>query len=59
MPKIEEIRQVVADALSKKGHGNRQFLDEIRTGQRDDSPFMVGAIVWAEHIRGVERKGKQ
>lgn len=56
MPRIEEIRQVVAEALSKKGHGNHQFLDEIRSGQRDDSPFMVGAMVWAEHIRSVEWK---
>lgn len=57
MLRMEEIRQVVADALSKMGHGNnRQFLDEIRAGQRDDSPFMVGAMVWAEHVRCVEQK---
>ncbi|WP_333703543.1 hypothetical protein [Sphingobium yanoikuyae] len=56
MPKIEDIRQVVADALLKKGHGNRQFLDEMRAGQRDDSPFMIGAIVWAEHVRSLGRK---
>lgn len=47
---------MVADALAKQGHGNRQFLDEIRAGQRDDSPFMVGAMVWAEHVRSVEQK---
>ncbi|WP_333702915.1 hypothetical protein [Sphingobium yanoikuyae] len=56
MPKIEDIRQVVADALSKKGHGNRQFLDEMRAGQRDDSPFMVGAIVWADHMCSLGRE---
>lgn len=56
MPRIEEIRQVVADALAKQGHGNLQFLDEIRAGQRDDSPFMVGALLWAERVGSVERK---
>lgn len=53
MPRIEEIRQVVADALAKQGHGNREFLAEIRNGLRDDGPFMIGALIWAEHIATV------
>jgi hypothetical protein len=53
MPRIEDIRAAVADALEAKGHGNREFLAEIRNGLRDDGPFMIGALIWAEHIATV------
>ncbi|MCW2391926.1 hypothetical protein [Sphingobium sp. B11D3A] len=48
MERIDDIRDAVAKALEERGHGNRQFLDEIRAGARDEGPFMFGAIVCAK-----------
>lgn len=45
--KIEDIRRAVADTLQARGLNNRTFLREIRTGKRDDSPYMIGAIACA------------
>ena len=47
MERIDDIREAVAKALQDIGHENRQFLNEIREGKRDDGPFMVGAIACA------------
>lgn len=46
MERIDDIREAVADALEKRGHDNREFLREIRAGDRDDGPFMLGALAW-------------
>lgn len=48
MDQIESVRAAVADGLEARGHGNQQFLREIREGYRDDGPFMVGALIWAQ-----------
>ncbi|MFT3967085.1 MAG: hypothetical protein QM690_14490 [Sphingobium sp.] len=48
MEQIDRIRSAVADALEQQGHGNGQFLEEIRKGLRDDGPFMQGALAWAK-----------
>lgn len=42
--KIDDIRAAVADTLEARGLSNRTFLREIRKGQRDDGPYMIGAI---------------
>ena len=47
MDHIETVRAAVADGLEARGHGNQQFLREIREGRRDDGPFMIGALIWA------------
>lgn len=52
MVKLEEqlpaIRAAVADALAARGHGNREFIRQVRAGEQDDGPFMVGALAgWA------------
>ncbi|UZW54077.1 hypothetical protein NUH86_11075 [Sphingobium sp. JS3065] len=36
MERIDDIRGAVADALEKRGHENRRFLQDIREGRRDD-----------------------
>ena len=51
MRDIQEMRAAVADALEKRGHGNRAFLADIREGRRDDCPFMIGARAWVERQR--------
>ncbi|AXB75487.1 hypothetical protein TQ38_002295 [Novosphingobium sp. P6W] len=45
--KIEDIRGAVADTLEARGLSNRTFLREIRTGKRDESPYMIGALACA------------
>lgn len=44
---IETIRAAVADGLEARGIGMPTFREEIREGRRDDTPFMIGAIIWA------------
>lgn len=51
MQSINDIREAVAKALEARGLDNRQFLREIRTGQRDDGPYMVGALAWDQQVR--------
>lgn len=51
MQDLEKVRAAVADALEQKGHGNREFLADIREGRRDDGPFMIGARAWFERQR--------
>ena len=48
MDTIENVRAAVADALETRGHGNLEFIREIREGSRDDGPFMIGALAWAK-----------
>jgi len=45
---IDAIRDAVAQELQSRGIGDRAFYEEIREGRRDDSPFMIGALAWAE-----------
>lgn len=45
--KIDDVRNAVADALEERGLNNRTFLEEIRSGKRDDGPFMIGALACA------------
>jgi hypothetical protein len=44
MQSIDDIREAVAKALEARGLDNRKFLGEIRAGQRDDGPYMIGAL---------------
>lgn len=48
MYEIDKVGAAVADRLEARGHGNQQFLREIREGRRDGGPFMVGALIWAQ-----------
>lgn len=41
---IQEVRDTVADMLVEVGHGNLLFIDDIRTGNQDDGPFMRAAL---------------
>jgi hypothetical protein len=50
MVKIEDVRAAVAEALQERDIGQPPFWNDIREGRRDDTPFMVGAMIWAEHI---------
>lgn len=51
MERIDEIRDAVATALETLGFDNRKFLGEIRSGQRDDGPYMIGALACAQLFR--------
>ena len=50
MVKIEDVRAAVAEALQERDIGQPPFWNDIREGRRDDTPFMVGAMIWAELI---------
>lgn len=41
---IDDVRNAVADALKRVGHGNELFIQSIREGGQDDGPFMRGAF---------------
>lgn len=45
--RIDDIRNAVACALEERGLNNRIFLHEIRSGKRDDGPYMFGALTCA------------
>ncbi|WP_201026662.1 hypothetical protein [Sphingobium sp. MI1205] len=51
MQRIDDIRDAVAKALEERGFDNRKFLGEIRDGQRDDGPYMIGALACAQLCR--------
>ena len=49
-----ELRNVVADHVQTK-HGNAEFIRQIRSGEQDDGPFMMGALaVWAKFMEGLQ-----
>jgi hypothetical protein len=48
MEKLKEIRGAVAAELEKRGLDNRKFLRQIRTGQQDEGPYMIGALACAK-----------
>ncbi len=47
MNTIDQIRDAVARDLEQRGLDNRKFLREIRSGKRDDGPYMIGALAAA------------
>ena len=51
MQRIDDIRAAVVKALEARGLNNRKFLGEIRDGQRDDGPYMIGALACAQLYR--------
>ncbi|MGE6693369.1 hypothetical protein ACQKE8_13100 [Sphingobium limneticum] len=48
MDNIDHIRAAVADGLEARAIGLPPWRDDIREGCRDDTPFMVGALIWAQ-----------
>jgi len=51
---LAELRNVVADRVEML-HGNAEFIRQIRSGEQDDGPFMVGAgAVWAKFMEGLQ-----
>ena len=51
---INELRNIVADCVEMT-HGNVEFIRQIRNGEQDDGPFMVGALaVWAKFMEGLQ-----
>ncbi|CAM8655440.1 hypothetical protein [Sphingobium cupriresistens] len=55
MEQIEQVRAAVVDALKARDIGRPVFWDDILEGRRDDTPFMVGALIWAEHVRAAAK----
>ncbi|MCC3607429.1 MAG: hypothetical protein JGK24_30435 [Microcoleus sp. PH2017_29_MFU_D_A] len=51
---LNELRNIVADRVEMT-HGNVEFIRQIRNGEQDDGPFMVGALaVWAKFMEGLQ-----
>jgi hypothetical protein len=51
---LNELRNIVADRVEMT-HGNEEFIRQIRSGEQDDGPFMVGAVaVWAKFMEGLQ-----
>jgi len=51
---LTELRSVVADHVEMT-HGNVEFIRQIRSGEQDDGPFMMGALaVWAKFMEGLQ-----
>jgi len=51
---LNELRNTVADRVEMT-HGNPEFIRQIRDGEQDDGPFMVGAkAVWAKFMEGLQ-----
>jgi hypothetical protein len=49
-----ELRNVVADRVEML-HGNAEFIRQIRSGEQDDGPFMVGALaIWSVFMAGLQ-----
>jgi len=52
MEQINELRDAVASALEARGFDNREFLRQIRAGEQDDGPYMLGALAVARILSG-------
>lgn len=51
---LTELRNIVADRVEMT-HGNAEFIRQIRDGEQDDGPFIVGALaVWAKFMEGLQ-----
>ena len=49
-----ELRNIVANHVEMK-HGNPEFIRQIRDGEQDDGPFIIGALaVWAKFMEGLQ-----
>jgi hypothetical protein len=49
-----ELRNAVADHVEMT-HGNVEFIRQIRAGEQDDGPFMMGALaIWAKFMEGLQ-----
>ncbi len=48
MQNIERVRAAVADGLAAREIGGTAWRQDIREGRRDDTPFMIGALIWAQ-----------
>lgn len=49
-----ELRNIVANHVEMK-HGNSEFIRQIRDGEQDDGPFIIGALaVWAKFMEGLQ-----
>ncbi len=55
MQTIDQIRDAVASDLEQRGLDNRKFLREIRSGKRDDGPYMIGALAAARLAQLAEK----
>ncbi|MHA6768082.1 hypothetical protein [Sphingobium ummariense] len=53
MDRIEDVRAAVADELEARGLSNLRFIEEIRAGERDDGPYMIGALAWMRRDQDV------
>ncbi len=47
---LDEVRCTVAQMLERTGHGNKDFIDEVRTGAHDDGPYMQAAIAMRDRF---------
>ena len=51
---LNELRNIVADRVEMT-HGNPEFIRQIRDGEQDDGPFIVGALaVWEKFMEGLQ-----
>ena len=51
---LNELRNIVADRVEMT-HGNVEFIRQIRSGEQDDGPFIVGALaIWAKFMEGLQ-----
>ena len=49
-----ELRNIVADHVQMM-HRNPEFIRQIRDGEQDDGPFIIGALaVWAKFMEGLQ-----
>jgi hypothetical protein len=48
---IEDIRDAVARALEQRGLENKEFLRQVREGEQDNGPYMVGALACARLMK--------
>lgn len=48
MEMIEAVRAAVADGLETRDIGQPGWRNDIREGRCDDTPFMIGALIWAQ-----------
>ena len=51
---LKELRNIVADRVQIM-HGNPEFIRQIRDGEQDDGPFIVGALaIWEKFMEGLQ-----
>ena len=51
---LNELRNIVADRVEMT-HGNEEFIRQIRNGEQDDGPFVIGALaVWAKFMENLQ-----